>query len=1026
MGNTPSQEAPRRPHKLTKPQLDLQVAVAGLTDPTTLDSPSCHGRSSTSYLVGSVPISPTSSSPTDLMGFSLGNSIIPGAEIDNSLTSTARRQSYPDPRRCSNVSRTWSFRSEYSPRRHSMTAANSRPHSLIIDGGLPIARSDSLHAATGYDLVHYDVRNYEIQRLVSLDPKILKESAMAALEGHSPVGNVTETTWKSSHPSQSPSISIEIANSDRTDSDLSLYPPVRRRSIIQTPGVATRAQRSDTSSSKTSSFQSTVSTTPEETRNNSIESDKQDHLSIPAISHGPNRPERVVTPCEADYKQLGGIKFGSLRIVNGSPQLSPMPENDVEANKFRPSSQACFDCETLCSPTPTSTSSNSDCVDPVAHQLHKTSISLATALKSREENCHSKLSPLSEAGSWQVSPTTEILPAIDDSNRKPALDGSLELESETLKALDKSDSGVVFSSPFEGSRRVASKTDSGYSSNVSLGSLRSLKSAVTDLSRKSPEKQKTKLSDSLSYEHPSSPASVKATAPARPGPAPQQHEASGSDDAARAKSSAYRSLTSLTRGKILRMPSLRSSKSVEFHLSKPGSQSSPVRSDPLQNQQTTGNNLPRPRPPRLTLDTSNVSNDARPHRSIHGSQRRGPPKVRDNRTKDRNLSLRTNRVSNSSPGGNPRAGNMQNRPWLRDEKSEDTLRTILSVGSTDVLGRQSSSNVREEPADILDAKLSVPQAQRRKSLRRSLTQVATALFSLDKTPTIKESGESEDKNLSNIKVSDSNAQQNNAASAVKSPRVRSKINLVESAPQSPAKRAMSRTPSSNTLGRNTSNTDLSNIAHGTATSMRSRSVRVPQSQKLDGRRFVSSSSVAPLRRQSVPPDVYPEQTHGYHPTQTQAAVYGMPLSLNGVMPMAPQQMGGFQGYQMVPMQMVSSPYYPTRPPITPGHRRTRSMPISGQLTRSQSMHSSSQHSRYPPQVQHMGSSYQVPQQFVVQSIDPMLYQHFNPQAVPNLVQNQPQHRRALSQGTMYNVQAPPYRVLHSYHPQAYRGVPTWG
>lgn len=139
MGNTPSQEAPRRPQKLTKTQLSLQEPASGLFDFVD-DFPSQLGRCSSSYLVGSVPISPSNSSPTDPKRPGMDIPIA-ADQIDNHMTSGYPRPPHRDPGRWSNVSRTWSFRSEESPRRYSMIASNSRPRSMVVEGNLPLTRS---------------------------------------------------------------------------------------------------------------------------------------------------------------------------------------------------------------------------------------------------------------------------------------------------------------------------------------------------------------------------------------------------------------------------------------------------------------------------------------------------------------------------------------------------------------------------------------------------------------------------------------------------------------------------------------------------------------------------------------------------------------------------------------------------------------------------------------------------------------------------------------------------------------------
>lgn len=148
---------------------------------------------------------------------------------------------------------------------------------------------------------------------------------------------VSRNTWKSSHPLQPASTPIARANSD-----VSLYAPVRRRSMIQTPGLATRITN-DCPASRRSSFRHSMPSTPAggRSRMNSIdmniqpittvdefvsenEEDFPELLPVPATEPF----ERALTPSDMDYRPLGAMKFGSLRITNGA--ASPLPSPDFE------------------------------------------------------------------------------------------------------------------------------------------------------------------------------------------------------------------------------------------------------------------------------------------------------------------------------------------------------------------------------------------------------------------------------------------------------------------------------------------------------------------------------------------------------------------------------------------------------------------------------------------------------------------------------------------------------------------------
>lgn len=100
--------------------------------------------------------------------------------------------------------------------------------------------------------------------------------------------------------------------------------PMRRRSLIQIPGIATRVTKdypplpakpviqinhgllASCSGSDSSVFSDDVGS---------------------GTSRGPELQERSATQCDTEYRQLGGIKFGSLRITNGSPNQNSAAED---------------------------------------------------------------------------------------------------------------------------------------------------------------------------------------------------------------------------------------------------------------------------------------------------------------------------------------------------------------------------------------------------------------------------------------------------------------------------------------------------------------------------------------------------------------------------------------------------------------------------------------------------------------------------------------------------------------------------
>ncbi|KAH7175540.1 hypothetical protein EDB81DRAFT_10086 [Dactylonectria macrodidyma] len=450
MGNTPSSEDPRRPQKLSKLQLGSDAPGTGPHHALN-QLETHHGRSSNSYLVGSGPGSSPNSSPIEPSHPGIGIAISVD-DFEHGKPPLPRRNSRRDSRLWSIVSRNHSFKPDHT-RSRSMTAPTTRPRSFVSDGdALPLAQGENLRTIRHCSSANLNVRTREAQQLQTLDREGVDESSLSTPENQSPTCDVTENTWKSSHPT------YNARSIPRSNSDASIYMPMRRRSLVQTPGVATRAYPSTSTASGRSNFPNSLST-PSQTRHSSIESSAVPSLSIPPVKFGSHTPERVVTPCEAEYKQLGGMKFGSLRIMNGAPKLSPRIEKDNNMDGgFAPTTATSADQESRSSPR----------------------------LKGSDERNGS----FTENGTGIEYAVPEILYVRDDPNAKPTAETiRLELESKTLKNLNRSDSGFISSPSSEGSRKAVSKTDSGYSSNVSLRSLQSLRSAATDASRKSPEKE---------------------------------------------------------------------------------------------------------------------------------------------------------------------------------------------------------------------------------------------------------------------------------------------------------------------------------------------------------------------------------------------------------------------------------------------------------------------------------------------------------------------------------------------------------
>lgn len=322
---------------------------------------------------------------------------------------------------------------------------------------------------------------------------------------------------KSMSNQNSPSMPPIVTRINRTTSDLSLYAPVRRRSIIQTPGLATRTNREETHLPRRSSGQGSHPP-PALVRPKAASSKSRTprHRSMPPRPSEAEPLERAITPCESEYRQLGTMKFGSLRITNGSPTPSLAPEK-IQLKDVTQAAQSFVVCdiETVaavgCQTTgfavrsgfksdaarSTTTTSADDAISPVYHlhskpaeetALEKSLVGIASPTtearliisgldlnidKVGSTNCQkSHSNPCSPI----EFPYPEVLNIRQDPDAKSANNNDfLTLSTNDTLGVTRSDSGFGSTSSSDTSRRALSKADSGYSSNLSLRSVRSFR-----------------------------------------------------------------------------------------------------------------------------------------------------------------------------------------------------------------------------------------------------------------------------------------------------------------------------------------------------------------------------------------------------------------------------------------------------------------------------------------------------------------------------------------------------------------------
>ncbi|KAK4165767.1 hypothetical protein QBC43DRAFT_28271 [Cladorrhinum sp. PSN259] len=328
MGNAQSSETTRRPsQKLSKPKTNNH-ATAGLLSPS--GSSKSAKRLSNAPLPNPPPMSPKAASTLT------ASSII---EVSETIEQRARRSdsihSTPglhqeSKRRSLFRSRTLQGRPDSGRRDRSANSGPtivdrmSRTSSLTYESAIAYYGPPDLEEWETQPRAHnswnYNLTSYEAKRLLNLAEEPPFEHGTVMSENRMTM--VTETTWKSSNPAEHSSAPITRANSD-----VSLYMPVRRRSIIQTPGVATRSNSMHQMNPPRFNPRYSHPPTPSLSRKQSFESYRSGIVSMPPRYHDLESLPRVTTPCEEKYLSIGAFKLGSLRITNGAASpLSPEVE----------------------------------------------------------------------------------------------------------------------------------------------------------------------------------------------------------------------------------------------------------------------------------------------------------------------------------------------------------------------------------------------------------------------------------------------------------------------------------------------------------------------------------------------------------------------------------------------------------------------------------------------------------------------------------------------------------------------------
>lgn len=340
-------------------------------------------------------------------------------------------------------------------RRHSAVPALSTfspIHSPVLPNPASPAAAPELDARYQAAAIpqHQDVPPGVFRSKSRLEDRATRRSTWSpSLSGAMPRVTTTDcqvpgATADSLRPDDSPGPSIP-----QGDWDTSLHAPVRRCSIICTPGLATRAAtEEDTSQNSGIRHNRSVTSITPRSRCGSVDSTSNRLLSLPPPCLDPRaHVDNVLTPSEAEYKQLGAIQFGSLRITNGL--ASPAPSTDGEVvdqdqvkdltNKSREVQRADQGDNRMESSTIVQTESSNG----------------AYALSLAGDG-------MTGSGHSNVWSETERISRERASSHKRTHPGLLPVEC-----------GGTVASPNEHGPGALCKADSGYSSASSLGSLRS-------------------------------------------------------------------------------------------------------------------------------------------------------------------------------------------------------------------------------------------------------------------------------------------------------------------------------------------------------------------------------------------------------------------------------------------------------------------------------------------------------------------------------------------------------------------------
>ncbi|KAI0116631.1 hypothetical protein F4776DRAFT_282114 [Hypoxylon sp. NC0597] len=331
MGNSLSVEAPwrgqRASQKLSKPKTGnpttagllssngISISARPFQSTRRLSLPHTPSPAASPMLPETAPAVPASAS-SDKKGFELGSRL--SRKLFRSNTSKelpSRRQRSGSVEVSGSQQESWLNNAGSLGRGPEEDYHYNQPH---IQGSLSMNAS-----RTSFN---YDLGSYEAKRLLNLVEEPSYEDNSVVSENPVHISEAMRSDLRNRRPSVPETVPVIT----RAGSEVSLYAPMRRRSLM-TPGIATREVPQEPVPSMPRTRYSLPSTPA---RRQSIEA-----IFPPPFLNSEPVP-RVLTPCDAEYKQTGAFKHGTLRITNGSPARSPArspsrdPSDGVETKEL--------------------------------------------------------------------------------------------------------------------------------------------------------------------------------------------------------------------------------------------------------------------------------------------------------------------------------------------------------------------------------------------------------------------------------------------------------------------------------------------------------------------------------------------------------------------------------------------------------------------------------------------------------------------------------------------------------------------